>query len=104
MNALVFPFTVYAKSPNSHTSWELGLYYIKPTKRYVAMKAISREIWHDQLGYPELGIMRGTINNNFAGHRDFPNPKDFICTTCAKGKVVTRSSLLKIRDEPHKMG
>jgi hypothetical protein len=63
---------------------------------------ISKKIWHDQLGHPELGIMRGIINNS-TGHRNFPNPEDFICTVCAKGKLVTRPSLLKIRDEPHKM-
>jgi hypothetical protein len=25
--------------------------------------------------------------------------KDFICTTCAEGKLITRPSLLKIMDE-----
>jgi hypothetical protein len=47
-------------------------------------------------------MMRKNINN-YVDHRDFPNPEDFICTTCAKGKLVTRLSLLKIRDEPHKI-
>nr|AAK91878.1 Putative copia-type pol polyprotein [Oryza sativa]AAP52115.1 retrotransposon protein, putative, Ty1-copia subclass [Oryza sativa Japonica Group] len=86
-----------------------GLYYtyIKPTKEYVAMKSIFRNpesfrVWHDRLGHPGLGMMRRIINN-FAGHnvetKDFPNPEDFICPACAKGKLITRPSLLKIRDE-----
>jgi hypothetical protein len=45
-------------------------------------------------------MMRRFINN-FAGHyvRSFPNPEDFICSACAKGKLITRPSLLMIRDE-----
>jgi hypothetical protein len=45
-------------------------------------------------------MMRRIINNS-AGHdvRSFPNTEDFICTTCAKGKLITRPTLLKIRDE-----
>jgi hypothetical protein len=85
----------------------MGLYYtyIKPTDEYVAMKTIFRNtesfrIWHDRLGHPGLGMMRRIINNS-AGHdvRGFPNPEDFVCTACAKGKLITRPSLLKIRDE-----
>ena len=84
-----------------------GLYYtyIKPTEGYVAMKTIFRNaesfrIWHDQLGHPRLTMMRRIINNS-DGHdvNGFPNPEDFICTACAKGKLITRPSLLKIRDE-----
>jgi hypothetical protein len=46
--------------------------------------------------------MRRIINNS-AGHdvRSFQNPEDFICTACAKGKLNTRPSLLKIRNESH---
>jgi hypothetical protein len=45
-------------------------------------------------------MMRRIINNS-AGHdvRSFPNSEDFICTACAKGKLIARPSLLKIRDE-----
>jgi transposase InsO family protein len=45
-------------------------------------------------------MMRRIINNS-AGHdvRGFPNPEDFVCTACAKGNLITRPSLLKIRDE-----
>jgi hypothetical protein len=44
--------------------------------------------------------MRRIINNS-AGHdvRSFPNPEDFICSECVKGKLITRPSLLKIKDE-----
>jgi hypothetical protein len=47
--------------------------------------------------------MMRRIINNYAGHdvRSFPNSEDFICTTCAKVKLITRPSLLKIRDESH---
>jgi hypothetical protein len=94
---------VVERFPSSPT----GLYYtyIKPTDEYVAMKTIFRNtesfrIWHDRLGHPGLGMMRRIINNS-VGHdvRGFPNPEDFICTACAKGKLITRPSLLKIRDE-----
>jgi hypothetical protein len=45
-------------------------------------------------------MMRRIINNS-VGHdvRSFLNPEDFICTACAKGNLITRPSLLKIRDE-----
>ena len=88
-------------------SLPLGLYYtyIKPTEGYVAMKTIFRNaesfrIWHDRWGQPGLIMMRRIIKNS-AGHgvTSFPNPEDFICTACAKGKLITRPSLLKIRDE-----
>ena len=84
-----------------------GLYYtyIKPTEGYVAMKTIFRNtesfrIWHEWLGHLGLSMMRRIINNS-TGHdvNGFPNPEDFICAACAKGKLITRPSLLKIRDE-----
>ena len=72
---------------------------------FVAMKTIFRNaesfrIWHDRLGHPGLSMMRKIIKN-YVGHgvNGFPNPVDFICTACAKGKLITRPSLLKIRDE-----
>jgi peptide/histidine transporter 3/4 len=94
---------VVEKFPSSPS----GLYYtyIKPIDGYVTMKAIFRNmesfrIWHDRLGHPRLSMMRRIINN-FAGHdvSSFPNPEDFVCIACAKGKLITRPSLLKIRDE-----
>jgi hypothetical protein len=69
------------------------------------MKTIFRNIelfriWHDRLGHLGLSVMRRIINNS-AGHdvRSFPNPEDFICSECVKGKLITRPSLLKIKDE-----
>ncbi len=71
------------------------------------MKTIFRNpesfrVWHDRLGHLGFGMMRRIINNS-VGHNvetnDFPNPEDFICPACAKGKLITRPSLLKIRDE-----
>jgi len=78
--------------------------YIKPIEGYVPMKTISRneesfQIWHARLGHPGLSMMRRIINN-CASHdvRGFPNPENFIFTGCAKGKLITRPSLVKIRD------
>jgi hypothetical protein len=69
------------------------------------MKTIFRNIesfpiWHDRLGHPGLSMMKIIINNS-AGHdvSSFPNHEDFIGTACAKGRLITRPSLLKIRDE-----
>jgi hypothetical protein len=86
-----------------------GLYYtyIKPTEECIAMKTIFRNtesfrICHDRLGHPGLSMMRRIINNS-AGHDviSFPNLEDFTCTACSMGKLITRPSLLKIRDESH---
>jgi hypothetical protein len=77
-----------------------GLYYtyVKPTEEYVAMKTIfqnikSFRIWHDLLGHPGFNMMRKIINNSI-GHevRSFPNPEDFICTACVKGKLLDHPS------------
>jgi hypothetical protein len=56
--------------------------------------------WHDRLGHPRLSMMRRIIKNSTSHDvKCFPNPKDFIFTACAKGKLITRPSHLKIRDE-----
>ena len=78
--------------------------YLKPTGGYVATKTIfknaeSFRIWHDRWGQPGLSMMRRIINSAGHGVNSFPNPEDFICTACANGKLITRPSLLKIRDE-----
>jgi hypothetical protein len=69
------------------------------------MKTIFRNIesfriWHDRLGHPGLSMMKRIINNS-AGHdvSSFPNHEDFIGSACAKGRLIIRPSLLKIRDE-----
>jgi hypothetical protein len=73
-------------------------------EEYVAMKNIFRNtksfrICHDCLGNPGLSMMRRIINNS-ASH-DVTNPEDFICTSCLKGKLIDKPSLLKIRDESY---
>jgi hypothetical protein len=53
----------------------------------------SFRIWHDLLGHPGFNMMRKIINNSI-GHevRSFPNPEDFICTACVKGKLLDHPS------------
>jgi hypothetical protein len=57
------------------------------------------------LGYPGIGMMRKIIENCI-GHdlKDvkFLKSNDFVCTSCAMGKLILRSSPLKIHDEPLK--
>jgi hypothetical protein len=84
-----------------------GLYYskIKPPPEYVAMSTIlknpeSFRIWHERLGHPDLRMMRNIINNS-AGHgiKTKQIPKDFLCVSCAKGKLITKPSYLKLKAE-----
>jgi 5-methylthioribose kinase len=57
------------------------------------------QIWQDQLVHLGIRMMRKTIGNSI-GHNlpttNFPKSKDFICTTCATGKLILRPSHLKI--------
>jgi hypothetical protein len=83
---------------------ELYYTYIKPIP-HVAYKVIFQsvdafQIWHDRLGHPGLGMMRKIIGN-CTGHNlsKFPKISDFICTTCATGKLLLRPSPLKIHIE-----
>jgi hypothetical protein len=50
--------------------------------------------------------MMRKITGNSIGHNlpttNFPKSKDFICTTCATGKMILRPSHLKIKAEPLK--
>jgi hypothetical protein len=87
-----------------------GLYYtyIKHVP-HVAYKVIFQnvdafQIWHDRLGHPGVGMMRKIIGN-YIGHNltKFPNTSDFICRTCATGKLIMRPSPLKIHTEPMKL-
>jgi hypothetical protein len=61
------------------------------------------QIWHDMLGHPDAGMMRKIIGNctchNLA---KFFKTSDFICTACAIGKLILRSSSLKMHTEPLK--
>ena len=92
-------------------SFLFGLYYtyIKSVP-YVAYKMIFQNVdtfqtWHDYLGHPEIGMMT-TIISNSTGHvvsdKKFPQSSDFICTSCASGKLILRPSHLKIQVEPLK--
>ena len=86
-----------------------GLYYtyIKPVE-HVAYKVIFQNVnafqtWHDRLGHSEIGMMR-KITSNSIGHNllesKFPQSSDFVCTSCATGKLILRPSHLKIQAEP----
>jgi hypothetical protein len=61
--------------------------------------------WHECLGHPGIEVMRKIMSNS-SGHgmsdRKFPESSDFICTSCATGKLILRPSHLKIQAEPLK--
>ena len=89
-------------------STPFGMYYtyIKPVP-YVAHKVIFQNIdtfliWYSYLGHPRIGMMRKIIGN-CTGHdlkdAKFPKSNDFVCTSCAMGKLILRPSLLKIHAE-----
>ena len=93
------------------SSLSTGLYftYIKPVQ-HVAYKIIFQNLdifktWHDRLGHPGIGTMRKIISNS-NGHElniaKFPKSSDFMCTSCATGKLILRPSQAKIQNEPHK--
>jgi hypothetical protein len=79
-----------------------GLYYtyIKPVP-HVMFKVIFQNVdafknWHARLGHPGIGMMR-KITDNCIGHdlksTKFSKPSDFICTSCATGKLILKPSL-----------
>jgi hypothetical protein len=85
-----------------------GLYYtyIK-LEPHLAYKMIFQnldkfKIWHDRLGHPSVGMMR-TIIDGSTRHNitvaNFPKSLDFVCTACATGKLITRPSYLKVKNE-----
>jgi hypothetical protein len=86
-----------------------GLYYtyIKPVP-YVAYKVIFQNVdtfstWYLRLGHPGIGMMRKIIGN-CTGHdlndAKFPKSNNFVCTSCAMGKLILHPSPLKIHAEP----
>jgi hypothetical protein len=88
-----------------------GLYYtyIKLVP-YVTYKVIFQNVdsfktSHARLGHPGIGMMQ-KITGNCIGHdlksAKFSKPSDFICTSCATGKLILRPSPLKIHAEPLK--
>jgi hypothetical protein len=87
-----------------------GLYYtyIKLVL-HVAYKVIFQNVdafktWHECLSHPGIGMMRKIMSNS-SGHgmsdRKFPESSDFMCTSCATGKLILRPHL-KIHAEPLK--
>jgi hypothetical protein len=60
---------------------------------------------HSRLGHPRIGTMRkiiGNCTNNDLKDAKFSKFNDFICTSCATGKLILRPSPLKIYAEPLK--
>jgi hypothetical protein len=61
--------------------------------------------WHSRLGYPEIGMTR-IIIGNYSGNdlKDvkFLKSNNFVCTSCAMGKLILWPSPLKIHAEPLK--
>ena len=57
-------------------------------------------IWHERLEHPRLRMMRNIIKGS-AGHgiKTTQIPKDFLCVSCAKGKLITKPSYLKLNVE-----
>ena len=81
--------------------------YVKPQSDIAVFKTIfsnqeSYRIWLDRLGHPGLNMMQRIVKNS-NGHnlatKEFPNQEDFLCIACAKGKLITRPSKLKIQAE-----
>ena len=86
-----------------------GLYYtrIRTSAMFITLKTMFRNselfsLWHDRIGHPCLGMMRNIINNS-QGHninvKKFLNQEDFMCHACATGKLITRPSICKVKDE-----
>jgi hypothetical protein len=87
------------------------LYYIYINHiPHVAYKVIFQNVdtfttWHERLGYPGIGTMRKIIGNS-TGHNlnttKFPKSSNFMCISCATGKLIMRPSPLKIEVKPLK--
>jgi hypothetical protein len=86
-----------------------GLYYtyikLIPHVMYkmIFQNVDAFQIWHDRLGHPGVGMMQKIIGNCI-GHNltKISKTSDFICTACATGKLILRTSPLKIYTEPLK--
>jgi hypothetical protein len=94
---------VVEKAPGT----SFGIYYtkVKPPREYVAMSTIFKNpdsftIWHERLGHPRLRMTWNIIKGS-AGHgiKTTQIPKDFLCVSCAKGKLITKPSYLKLNVE-----
>jgi hypothetical protein len=90
-------------------STPFGLYYtyIKLVP-YVAYKVIFQNVdtfstWHSRLGHPGIRMMWKIIGNctsHDLKYTKFPKSNDFVCTSCAIGKLILWSSPLKIHVKP----
>jgi hypothetical protein len=88
-----------------------GLYYtcIKPVP-HVTYKVFFQNVeafttWHERLGHPRVGMMRKIIGNSSVHNLNsvkFPKSSDFMCTTCATGKLILRPSSVMIKVKPLK--
>ena len=71
----------------------------------LGMNVDAFKTWHERLAHPGIGMMTKIMSNS-NGHgmsdRKFPKSSDFICTSCAIGKLILRPSHLKIQTEPLK--
>jgi hypothetical protein len=100
-----YGYEVLERIPSSPS----GLYYIYiKLVPYVAYKLIFQNVntfstSHSHLGLPRIGMKRKIIEN-YTDHdlKDvkFLKSNDFVCTSCAMGKLILRSSPLKIHTEP----
>jgi len=88
---------------------ELYYAYIKPVT-HVAYKVVFQKVdafrtWHDRLGHPSIRMMHKIIRNS-NGHElntaKFPKSSNFMCTSCAIGKLILCLSPIKIQNEPLK--
>jgi hypothetical protein len=88
-----------------------GLYYTY-TKLvpHIAYKVIFHNVdafktWHSRVDHPRIGMMRKIIGN-YIDHdlKDvkFPKSNNFVCTSCAMGKLILWPSPLKIHAKPLK--
>jgi hypothetical protein len=77
-------------------SLSFGLYYtyIKPVP-HVAYKVIFQNVdafttWHERHGHPRVGMMKiiGNSSVNNLNSAKFLKSSDFMCTTCATGKLI----------------
>jgi hypothetical protein len=60
-------------------------------------------IWYSRLGHPGIGMIRKIIGNctrHDLKDAKFLKSNDFVCTSCAMGKLTLRPSMLKIHAEP----
>jgi hypothetical protein len=77
------------------TPSELYYTYIKPVP-YVTYKVIFQNVdtfltWHSRLGHPSIGMMQKIIGNCTSHDlKDvkFLKSNDFVCTSCAMGKLI----------------